>query len=443
MKFLSIKLKITLWYALFTIGLVISILGILIKFTDITLLSTQKKELVEVVEDVREDILEGDNFSFFDDGIFILLYDLNKNYIDGSPPPNFSINYPLENNKIQKLEIDGENFYIYDKEVFYNGKIIWIRGVFSDIHSKELTTVIIKSAFIILPLLVIISLVIGYIITKNALLPVKKIQETAENITNNNTLSLRINLPYGNDEIAKLGATIDKMLDKLEKSFNKEKQFTSDVSHELRTPISVILAESEYILSHCNDIEEAKTSMEVINRQGEKISTLINQLLFFAREEQDKIKLNLEYEDVSILLSRIISDNKFQLESKNITTNYTDNLTTKEFRVDKIMFIRAIQNILQNSINYGKENGVINIISFENSNYFAVQIEDNGIGIAKENIEKIWDRFYQVDSSRSSSNMGLGLSIVKLIIEKHNGYIEVESKLGKGTKFILYFKKNF
>lgn len=443
MKFLSIKLKITLWYALFTIGLVISILGILIKFTDITLLSTQKKELVEVVEDVREDILEGDNFSFFDDGIFILLYDLNKNYIDGSPPPNFSINSPLENNKIQKLEIDGENFYIYDKEVFYNGKIIWIRGVFSDIHSKELTTVIIKSAFIILPLLVIISLVIGYIITKNALLPVKKIQETAENITNNNTLSLRINLPYGNDEIAKLGATIDKMLDKLEKSFNKEKQFTSDVSHELRTPISVILAESEYILSHCNDIEEAKTSMEVINRQGEKISTLINQLLFFAREEQDKIKLNLEYEDISILLSRIISDNKFQLESKNITTNYTDNLTTKEFRVDKIMFIRAIQNILQNSINYGKKNGVINIISFENSNYFAIQIEDNGIGIAKENIEKIWDRFYQVDSSRSSSNMGLGLSIVKLIIEKHNGYIEVESKLGKGTKFILYFKKNF
>lgn len=443
MKFLSIKLKITLWYALFTIGLVISILGILIKFTDITLLSTQKKELVEVVEDVREDILEGDNFSFFDDGIFILLYDLNKNYIDGSPPPNFSINYPLENNKIQKLEIDGENFYIYDKEVFYNGKIIWIRGVFSDIHSKELTTVIIKSAFIILPLLVIISLVIGYIITKNALLPVKKIQETAENITNNNTLSLRINLPYGNDEIAKLGATIDKMLDKLEKSFNKEKQFTSDVSHELRTPISVILAESEYILSHCNDIEEAKTSMEVINRQGEKISTLINQLLFFAREEQDKIKLNLEYEDISILLSRIISDNKFQLESKNITTNYTNNLTTKEFKVDKIMFIRAIQNILQNSINYGKENGVINIISFENSDYFAIQIEDNGIGIAKENIEKIWDRFYQVDSSRNSSNMGLGLSIVKLIIEKHNGYIEVESKLGKGTKFILYFKKNF
>lgn len=444
MKFLNIKLKITLWYAFFTIGLVAGVLGFLIEFTDTTLISNQKKELIEVVEDTREDMIDGDRIKFFDDGIFIILYDMNKKFIDGTPPPNFSISSPLQNNKLQKFEINGENFYTYDKKInLNNGEVVWIRGVFSDTTGKDLTTIIIKISFIILPLLVILSLIIGYIITKNALLPVKQIQETAENITNNTMLSLRINLPKKNDEISKLGATIDKMLDKLEKSFEKEKQFTSDISHELRTPIAVILAESEYVLKHCEEIEEAKSSMEVINRQGEKISTLINQLLFFARADKEKLKLDLKYSNIPKIIAEIIADNKFYLENKNITINYTDNLITKIFKVDEIMFIRAVQNILQNSITYGKNNGSIQITTFENNNYFSIGIEDNGIGIAKENIEKIWNRFFQVDEARSSDSMGLGLPIVKLIVEKHCGYIELDSKLGIGSKFILHFKKEF
>ena len=105
------------------------------------------------------------------------------------------------------------------------------------------------------------------------------------------------------------------------------------------------------------------------------------------------------------------------------------------------MFIRAIQNIIQNAINYGKENGKIEIESFEKSEYFAIKVKDDGIGIAEENLQKIWDRFYQVDESRTTKSMGLGLSMVKLIVEKHEGYVEVESELGKGTVFTLYFKK--
>lgn len=103
------------------------------------------------------------------------------------------------------------------------------------------------------------------------------------------------------------------------------------------------------------------------------------------------------------------------------------------------MFIRAIQNIIQNAITYGKENGTIEIESFEKDSYLGISVKDDGIGIAKENLEKIWDRFYQVEESRTTKSMGLGLSMVKLIVEKHKGYVEVESTLGKGTKFTLYF----
>lgn len=442
MSFLNIKTKLTLWYTFFMVVLVGGILGILVEFTDMTLLTNQKSQLVEVVEDVIEDIEEGDDFDNFDDGVYILLYNENGEYLSGSLPFNFPIEYPFKLGQVQEIKEKDRGFYIYDKKIVTEGgEKIWIRGVFSDIQINQLTQTIVTGAFLILPILVILSTVIGYFITKKAFLPVKKIQETAQNITESNELSLRIGLPKGRDEITKLANTIDEMLERLDKSFQKEKQFTSDASHELRTPVTVILAESEYILKHGEDMEEARESMEIINRQAEKISGLINQLLFFSRADRGDLKLKLEIVNIVKTIEELKNDNSIEAEKKNIAITYENNLKNYEYIVDKIMFIRAIQNIIQNAINYGKENGKIEIESFEKSEYFAIKVKDDGIGIAEENLQKIWDRFYQVDESRTTKSMGLGLSMVKLIVEKHEGYVEVESELGKGTVFTLYFKK--
>lgn len=442
MSFLNIKTKLTLWYTFFMVVLVGGILGILVEFTDMTLLTNQKSQLVEVVEDVIEDIEEGDDFDNFDDGVYILLYNENGEYLSGSLPFNFPIEYPFKLGQVQEIKEKDRGFYVYDKKIVTEGgEKIWIRGVFSDIQINQLTQTIVTGAFLILPILVILSAVIGYFITKKAFLPVKKIQETAQNITESNELSLRIGLPKGRDEITKLANTIDEMLERLDKSFQKEKQFTSDASHELRTPVTVILAESEYILKHGEDMEEARESMEIINRQAEKISGLINQLLFFSRADRGDLKLKLEKVNIVKTIEELKNDNSIEAEKRNITITYENNLKNYEYIVDKIMFIRAIQNIIQNAINYGKENGKIEIESFEKSEYFAIKVKDDGIGIAEENLQKIWNRFYQVEESRTTKSMGLGLSMVKLIVEKHEGYIEVESELGKGTSFTLYFKK--
>lgn len=442
MSFLNIKTKLTLWYTFFMVVLVGGILGILVEFTDMTLLTNQKSQLVEVVEDVIEDIEEGDDFDNFDDGVYILLYNENGEYLTGSLPFNFPIEYPFKLGQVQEIKEKDRGFYIYDKKIITEGgEKIWIRGVFSDIQINQLTQTIVTGAFLILPILVILSTVIGYFITKKAFLPVKKIQETAQNITESNELSLRIGLPKGRDEITKLANTIDEMLERLDKSFQKEKQFTSDASHELRTPVTVILAESEYILKHGEDMEEARESMKIINRQAEKISGLINQLLFFSRVDRGDLKLKLENVNIVKTIEELKNDNSIEAEKRNITITYENNLKNYEYVVDKIMFIRAIQNIIQNAINYGKENGKIEIESFEKSEYFAIKVKDDGIGIAEEKLQKIWDRFYQVDESRTTKSMGLGLSMVKLIVEKHEGYVEVESELGKGTVFTLYFKK--
>lgn len=443
MKLLTIRAKITLWYTLFMIGLVAAILGIIVEFTDTSILNNQKHELMKVVEDAAEDIEEGDDFDFYDDGVYLLKYNARLEYIEGSIPNKFPVSFPLESGYVQSIKENGEAYYIYDKKIIdEHDNVFWVRGVVPDIEIIQLNRIIIGAAFISLPILVILSSLIGYFITKRAFLPVKRIQETAQKISEGNKLYMRIGLPQGRDEISMLGKTVDNMLEKLEKSFEKEKQFTSDVSHELRTPIAVIMAESEYILQHGDSFEEARESMESINYQVNKMSVLINQLLFFSRTEQEKIQLKYEKADILQLIEKTIADIRFTAESKKITINIENNLNIQEYSIDKMLFSRAIQNIIQNAIAYGKENGYVAIEIFEKNNYLTIKIKDNGIGISKENLDKIWNRFYQVDQARTSQkegNMGLGLSMVKWIIEKHEGRIEVESTLGKGSVFTLYF----
>ena len=130
--------------------------------------------------------------------------------------------------------------------------------------------------------------------------------------------------------------------------------------------------------------------MEVINRQTQKMSALINQLLFFTRNDQGSIKLKLENVNIEEVLENLKEDNSFSAKEKNITISYFNKLSKNEYQVDKILFIRAIQNIVENAISYGKINGYIKIESFEIDKYFAIKIEDNGIGISSENIKKIW-----------------------------------------------------
>ena len=294
-----------------------------------------------------------------------------------------------------------------------------------------------------MPLLVVISSLMGYLITRRALEPVRKIQETAQYIAENKELSMRINLSQGNDEIFRLGQTIDGMLAQLEESFQKEKQFTQDASHELRTPLAVILNESEYAIQHVEDIEEAKESIEIINRQANKMTKLVNQLLFFARAQGGNIKLQYEKIDIKEIVQYLIEENCLSYDIGIDDFVLIDQLPkSKLYEVDQNLFSRAVQNLIQNAITYGRvaSRTKIEVRLFEENKYFVVEVRDEGIGICAEDLDKIWNRFYQVDRSRQESNsMGLGLSMVKWITEQHGGYVKVESVLDKGSTFYLYF----
>lgn len=449
MRFLTIRAKVTLWYTVFMIALVTIMLGLLVEISNTTIFTNYSQRLTRVMQEVVEDVEDEDEIDYFDDGVYILEYDEAGRYIGGLVPSEFSIDLTLRTGSVQEVKEGEYIFYIYDQRIeTEQGRVLWVRGVIADSKDSQLNGVIVRSAFILMPILVLLSSVVGYFITKRAFKPVRQIQETAQKITDSKALSMRIGLPQGRDEICKLGQTIDGMLEQLERNFEKEKQFTSDASHELRTPIAVILNESEYGMQHLENLEEARESMEVINRQANRMTSLVNQLLFFARADKDSIKLNYEEVDIISLINEMIEERKM-IDGKVHITLENNLQGMGRYVVDRTLFFRAVQNLIQNAIVYGKsdeqseEDGIqVDVRIYEDGKYFVVEVQDYGIGIEPEDLRRIWDRFYQVDKARSRQNtgsIGLGLSMVKWIAQKHGGFVKVASTVNQGSTFSLYF----
>ena len=182
--------------------------------------------------------------------------------------------------------------------------------------------------------------------------------------------------------------------------------------------------------------EEAKHTFNIIFKESKKMSQLVSQLLTLVRIDKGHLKLNLENIDIGELLEISLETQQINANKKNINfiTNIEENIFTF---IDEIMILRAFNNIISNAIFYGKENGFLKISLKKENNKIFITFEDNGIGISKENLDKIWIRFFQADSSRTTDNSGLGLPMVKGIIEAHNGNISVISELGKGTTFSI------
>ena len=368
----------------------------------------------------------------------IAIYDKDFKFLYGNSPNGFEMdNRKSKDDKIMIIRSNNQKWYVYNKiiELGDYGKV-WIRGVMPNIGQSSAIETVIQISFVILPFFLILSAIGGYIITKNAFTPIEKIRRIAEKINEGNDLSQRINLGKGDDELHTLANTFDVMFDRLQTSFENEIQFTSDVSHELRTPITVILTQAEYGKDSISSVEDAQKSFGIIEKEGQKMSKLVSQLLTLARMERGRQKLNIENINLSELLEMIIETQTLSANTKNI--KFVTKIMPEIYaNIDEMMIMRVFTNLISNAISYGKQNGTVTVELFLQENRIVSKISDDGIGISEDKLDKIWLRFYQVDPSKNGDNSGLGLSMVKKIIELHKGEIFVESELGKGTTFTI------
>ena len=441
----SIKLKIGLWYMGIMILLVFSSLAIVFYISENIIHSSVRTYLKDVVIHRLDyltikngEIIIDSNFDTMIQNVEIAIYDKDFKFLYGNSPNGFEMdNRKSKDDKIMIIRSNNQKWYVYNKtiELGSYGKV-WIRGVMPNIGQSSAIETVIQISFVILPFFLILSAIGGYIITKNAFTPIEKIRRIAEKINEGNDLSQRINLGKGDDELHTLANTFDVMFDRLQTSFENEIQFTSDVSHELRTPITVILTQAEYGKDSISSVEEAQKSFGIIEKEGQKMSKLVSQLLTLARMERGRQKLNIENINLSELLEMIIETQTLSAKTKNI--KFVTKIMPEIYaNIDEMMIMRVFTNLISNAISYGKQNGTVTVELFLQKNRIVSKISDDGIGISEDKLDKIWLRFYQVDPSKNGDNSGLGLSMVKKIIELHKGEIFVESELGKGTTFTI------
>lgn len=440
----SIKLKITLLNTVFMILIVILLLGYMTLISNKLVDENIKYQLKEVINTNKEyiyykdSLLHLDDVDFYNKEVYTYVYSNNGLLIQSYQSNLPTIDVILQDQSLSTITINDIEYYMYDLYIEnINGEPIWIRGITLSNDETQVISDAIHLLFITLPIIVLIAGIGCFIISKKALEPINKIIKTANDIKNSNNLSLRINLKDKTDEIHTLANTFDSMFDSIEKAFDIEKDFTRDASHELRTPITVILAQTSYAKDNKLTKEETTNMVKVIDNEANKMNTLTNNLLNLARLDKGIYTLNKENTNLSELLEIICEE--YSLNKTNnitLTKNIDENIYVD---IDKDLFIRCITNLINNAYKYRKKDGTIKLTLTNIDNQIIIKIKDNGIGIKKENIDKVFNRFFQEEPSRNNNDisMGLGLSFVQEIIKLHDASIDIKSVKNKETTFTI------
>lgn len=230
----------------------------------------------------------------------------------------------------------------------------------------------------------------------------------------------------------------------LKKIHERQKQFVSDVSHELQTPLSIINAGIEVALKKNRTIKEYREILMSSRQEVERLDHLVENLLFLVREDKGNHKILFLKVDVTDLLIHAVADFSAVAADKNVTLSFHPAGENVVVRGDKSMLRQLFSNLLDNAIKYTNEKGGVDVVLSSTKKEAVIRIKDTGIGIAREKQEKIFDRFYRVDTSRSEAKgYGLGLSICQSIVSLHKGNISVHSEIGKGSTFTVFLPKDF
>ena len=469
MRTRSIRFRITFWYTIALILLVgLTMLTIRLA-SEIVLRNTIREYLISVVEVNTDEIVyvekkpatqEAEDaivyvscdkgFLRIDDDFLNSVSDVHSAiYTEAgemlygeNPLAKETEGIAFTESQLWDMRKEGVRYELYDRKLnleLPSGEHVWMRGIVSEEENVAKLRHITRISLMVLPFLILLSVLLGYFLSGRMLRPLRKMEETAEQISKGSDLRQRLDGGEGKDELSRLAGTFNEMIGRLEHSFETEQQFTSDASHELRTPMSVILAQSEYILEKERSAEEYREALEVIQRQGKRMNTLINDMLDYTRMDQSAERYPLSDQDLSAIVSDCAEQMKW-LRTKNITLQ-CDVEAGIRIEGNKLLLTRLVQNLISNAYRYGKQNGRIDVTLKRAAEDGAeLCVKDDGIGIAPEEQEKIFERFYRSDASRSEQGTGLGLSMVRRIVELHDARISLESEVGKGSAFHVFFK---
>ncbi len=299
-------------------------------------------------------------------------------------------------------------------------------------HVDEELLSVIHVLFVTIPVSIFVAAALSYFLAYKALAPVEQLSRLSNEITADR-LDRRLPIPNPKDELGHLARTINSMIARLEKSFDEVRRFTGDASHELRTPITVIRSEAEIGVDVANDADDARRRFQSILEECDRLTSATSQLLTLSRSEAGTVRRIEETVDLRTLLQEVFDAMQQRAAAKRQTLSiHIDGEAT--ILSDRERLRQVFHNLVDNAIKYTPDGGMIEIRLASSTSETIIDVRDNGIGIPEEYVTRVFDRFYRINSSGDDDGVGLGLSIVKSIVDSIDGRVELTSS-DTGTVF--------
>jgi heavy metal sensor kinase len=304
------------------------------------------------------------------------------------------------------------------------------RGVLQDL--RQLLTVAIPAALALAGLG-------GWLLAGSALAPSERVRRKVDGIIQSGDLSRRVSADLPEDEIGRLAHTFDRLLERTEQSMRRERQFASDASHELRSPLTVLKGEISVTLSRARSAEEYREALAQLELSVDEMSVIVEDLLTLTRASAREASARNEIVDMGALVALVLERLGSIAEAKRIRLIGPTTAAPSLTRGDRVRLQRVITNLIDNALRYTPEGGAIEARVTVERVEVRVDVQDTGIGIAPEHIDRVFDRFFRADAARDreSGGTGLGLAIAKAIVDGHGGSLSVTSQLGRGTCFTI------
>jgi signal transduction histidine kinase len=302
-------------------------------------------------------------------------------------------------------------------------------------------TALLQSMLLIAPVILAGAAVVGYWLAGTSLRPVEGIMDEVEAISDGRSLHRRLAVPISGDEMARLALTVNRMLARLEQSFDSLHRFTADASHEMKTPLMVLRAGVERALVHPGVPAEILQSLDETLAQINQMSEMVENLLTLARADEGRAPLAVEVCDLRDVLNDVAETAGMLGESSGITVTSNLPAIPVPMAVDRHRIREMLLNLVTNAIKYTQPGGSVALGLALEDGSVAFTVADTGIGIAPGDLPHIFDRFWRADPARSRTGdrpgTGLGLAITKWIAEAHGGSITVQSRPGRGSLFTV------
>lgn len=451
MRRLPIRWRLTLWYGcVLAIILLLSGVGIYI-LTQFHLLERTDRTLSEGLDSVQEELEEASTsaglqarlhrrFGHYEH----LLYDIR--YV-GQSSPLFSRRlseqpFPDPLGQLPEGETDLSSFRATTGEQWRiarriiqgpDGQIVASVAASLTADQHELWELLGTLAGVG-SIAIVAALVGGYVLARRALAPIDRMTQAAQEISGRR-LDGRIVASNSDDELGRLAATLNGMIDRLAQSLSEMRQFTADAAHELRTPLAVIRTEAEVVLRSPRSPEEYRRSLEMLLEEVEQLGQLANQLLLLAREDAQSARIVR----APVQLERVVREalTHFQPIAGNTSVEVLATTNGCNVEGDPERLRQLVWNLLDNALKFTPPGGQVRVALEQREAEAVLTVADSGSGIASEHLDKIFNRFYRADTARQGTGAGLGLSICRAIAEAHGGTIAVESDVGEGTTFTV------